>query len=91
MLRFIGEEAYATIDYMDYEMEQDGGYFVATMESRPGLLATGFTKEQLLQDIIECALVWDEAKKEQRNRKEEVVCFGKENQKCMSVSKGHTN
>jgi len=65
MLRFIGEEAYATIDY---EMEQDGGYFVATMESRPGLLATGFTKEQLLQDIIECALMWDEAKKEQRNR-----------------------
>jgi len=65
MLRFIGEEAYATIDY---EMEQDGGYFVATMESRPGLLATGFTKEQLLQDIIECTLMWDEAKKEQRNR-----------------------
>lgn len=70
-LRFIGEEAYATIDY---EMEQDGRYFVATMESRPGLLATGFTKEQLLQDIIECALVWDEAKKEQRDRKEENLC-----------------
>lgn len=65
ILRFIGEEAYATIDY---EREQNGGYFVATMESRPGLLATGFTKEQLLQDLIECALVWDEAKKEQRNR-----------------------
>lgn len=65
MLRFIGEEAYATIDY---EMEHDGGYFVATMESRPGLLATGFTKEQLLQDIIECTLVGDEAKKQQRNR-----------------------
>lgn len=71
MLRFIGEEAYAPIDY---EMEQDGGYFVATMESHPGLLATGFTKEQLLQDIIECALVWDEAKKEQRTRKEENLC-----------------
>lgn len=65
ILRFIGEEAYATIHY---EREQDGGYFVAIMESRPGLLATGFTKEQLLQDIIECAIVWDEAKKEQRNR-----------------------
>lgn len=65
ILRFIGEEAYATIDY---EREQDGGYFVATMESRPGLLATGLTREQLLQDIIECALVWDEAKRAQRNR-----------------------
>lgn len=52
-----------SLDIHVQEQYDDGVYLSATVEQKPGLLATGETLEELVKDLVGAISAWDEAKR----------------------------
>lgn len=49
------------------DIENDEPYLYATLDEMPGLLATGKNKYELLDELVDCFIIWNQLNKERKH------------------------